>query len=57
MTCLEPDRLAELLEAVRRCDSLDNDPHGEHDFDAIDESRRCCGSRWKGRRNLRLFTL
>ncbi|MET4325717.1 hypothetical protein ABIB80_001540 [Bradyrhizobium sp. i1.15.2] len=38
MTCLEPDRLAELLEAVRRFDSFtrDNDPHGEHDFDAID---------------------
>ncbi|WP_377830511.1 DUF3768 domain-containing protein [Bradyrhizobium lupini] len=35
----------------------DNDPHGEHDFGAIDESRRCYGSRWKGRRNLRLFTL
>ncbi|WP_314962540.1 DUF3768 domain-containing protein [Bradyrhizobium cosmicum] len=59
VTCLEPDRLAELLEAVRRRDSFtrDNDPHGEHDFGAIDESRRCYGSRWKGRRNLRLFTL
>ncbi|MDH2406057.1 DUF3768 domain-containing protein [Bradyrhizobium sp. SSUT18] len=38
VTCLEPDRLAELLEAVRRFDSFtrDNDPHGEHDFGAID---------------------
>ncbi|MGL3214052.1 DUF3768 domain-containing protein [Bradyrhizobium sp. BR 1433] len=38
VTCLESDRLAELLEAVRKFDSFteDNDPHGEHDFGAID---------------------
>lgn len=38
VTCLEPDRLAELLEAVRGFDSFTrhNDPHGEHGFGAID---------------------
>ncbi|MBJ7403552.1 MAG: DUF3768 domain-containing protein [Bradyrhizobium sp.] len=40
VTCLEPDRVAELLEAVRTFDSFtpDNDPHGEHDFGAIDQN-------------------
>lgn len=35
---LAPERLAELLQAVRRFDAFtpDNDPHGEHDFGAID---------------------
>lgn len=38
VTSLESDRMAELLEAVRKFDSFtrDNDPHGEHDFGSID---------------------
>jgi hypothetical protein len=37
---LGSDRLAELLEAVRKFDNFtpDNDPHGEHDFGSIDLS-------------------
>jgi hypothetical protein len=37
---LESDRLAELLEAVRKFNNFtpDNDPHGEHDFGSIDLS-------------------
>jgi hypothetical protein len=38
VSCLAPDRLAELLSSVRRFDAFtpDNDPHGEHGFGAID---------------------
>jgi len=38
VTCLEPERLAELLEAVRTFNNFTraNDPHGEHDFGSID---------------------
>ena len=38
--CLEPDRLAELLDAVRKFDNFkrSNDPHSEHDFGAIDQN-------------------
>ncbi|MGY3134584.1 hypothetical protein ACVWZM_005266 [Bradyrhizobium sp. USDA 4501] len=38
VTSLEPDRLAELLDAVRKFDGFtrDNDPHGERDFGSID---------------------
>ncbi|MGY4568137.1 MULTISPECIES: DUF3768 domain-containing protein [Bradyrhizobium] len=38
VTSLKIDRQAELLEAVRKFDNFtpDNDPHGEHDFGAID---------------------
>ncbi|WP_316398921.1 DUF3768 domain-containing protein [Bradyrhizobium sp. 33ap4] len=34
VTSLEPDRLAELLDAVRKFDNFtrDNDPHGGHGF-------------------------
>ena len=37
---LEAERLAELLELVRKFDKFtpDNDPHGEHDFGAIELS-------------------
>jgi hypothetical protein len=38
VSCLAPERLAELLQAVRKFDAFnpDNDPHGEHDFGAIE---------------------
>jgi hypothetical protein len=38
VTSLESDRLAQLLDAVRKFDKFtpDNDPHGEHDFGSID---------------------
>ncbi len=38
VSSLAPDRLAELLQAVRRFDAFtpDNDPHGEHDFGAVE---------------------
>ncbi|MCP1850281.1 MULTISPECIES: DUF3768 domain-containing protein [unclassified Bradyrhizobium] len=38
VTNLEPDRLAELLDAVRKFNNFtrDNDPHGEHDFGSIE---------------------
>ncbi|WGR93650.1 DUF3768 domain-containing protein [Bradyrhizobium sp. ISRA443] len=38
MTSLDSDRLAELLDGVRKFDNFtrDNDPHGEHDFGSID---------------------
>jgi len=38
VACLDSQCKAELLEQVRKFDkfTLDNDPHGEHDFGAID---------------------
>ncbi|KRQ01280.1 hypothetical protein AOQ73_18165 [Bradyrhizobium pachyrhizi] len=38
VTGLEPDRMAELLDAVRKFDNFtrDNDPYGERDFGAVD---------------------
>lgn len=38
VSCLAPERLAELLQAVRSFGAFtpDNDPHGEHDFGAIE---------------------
>lgn len=40
VTSLPEDRLAELLELVRKFDRFthDNDPYGEHDFGAIELS-------------------
>jgi hypothetical protein len=44
MTCgvagFDPTRIAVLLNRVRRFDAFtpDNDPHGEHDFGAFDDS-------------------
>ena len=41
VACLDSKRKVELLEVVRHFDKLtpDNDPHGEHNFDAIDRCR------------------
>ncbi|MGJ4972899.1 DUF3768 domain-containing protein [Bradyrhizobium sp. HKCCYLRH1073] len=38
VSSLEPERLAELLQLVRDFDQFtpDNDPHGEHDFGAVE---------------------
>jgi hypothetical protein len=38
VACLDSQRKVELLEVVRHFDKFtpDNDPHGEHDFGAID---------------------